>query len=137
MNRAAPSKTLPHSVQTVNLKDYGTFSEYYNDVSNKSPPTFFCFTGTKKKGVNRWCRDFAEAEPVVKNVLNGIHKHVVFVFVDVGDREYWKNPQCPFRTDTRTKLMVIPTIIKWNGVQRLEGSQCNKAQLIEMMFEDE
>lgn len=49
----------------------------------------------------------------------------------------WKDKACPFRTDSRTKLMVIPTIIKWKGVQRLEGSQCTKRELLQMLLEDD
>ncbi|XP_026329773.1 thioredoxin domain-containing protein 17-like isoform X3 [Hyposmocoma kahamanoa] len=121
----------------IELATYEEFNDYVEKLPPQTSNCYFYFAGKKKENGRSWCIYCQLAEPVVKNVLNGIHKHVVFVFVDVGDREYWKNPQCPFRTDTRTKLMVIPTIIKWNGVQRLEGSQCNKAQLIEMMFEDE
>lgn len=49
----------------------------------------------------------------------------------------WKDRACPFRTDSRTKLMVIPTLIKWKGVQRLEGSQCGQQDLLQMLFEED
>lgn len=68
---------------------------------------------------------------------DGIFVIIFLCFHQILYCSSWKNPQCPFRTDKRTKLMVIPTILKWNGVQRLEGSQCTKPQLLEMMFEDE
>lgn len=49
----------------------------------------------------------------------------------------WKDPKCPFRTDPSTKLMVLPTIIRWQQPQRLEGDQCEKKELVQMLFEDD
>lgn len=43
----------------------------------------------------------------------------------------------PFRQDTRLKLMVIPTLIRWKTVVRLEGEQCEKPDLLEMLFNEE
>lgn len=45
--------------------------------------------------------------------------------------------KCPFRTDSRLKLMVIPTLIRWKSPQRLEGEHCEKPELVEMLFTDE
>lgn len=44
--------------------------------------------------------------------------------------------KCPFRTDSRTKLMVIPTLIRWKSPQKLEGEQCEKKELVEMLLTD-
>lgn len=44
---------------------------------------------------------------------------------------------CPFRKDPRTKLMVVPTLIKWGTYARLEGEQVAKAELVEMVFNDD
>lgn len=48
----------------------------------------------------------------------------------------WKDSNCPFRKDPRTKLMVIPTLIRWKGPQKLEGEKCAKEELVEMMFQE-
>lgn len=49
----------------------------------------------------------------------------------------WKDPNCSFRKDPKTKLMVIPTLVRWNGPQKLEGEQCEKAELVSMLFQEE
>lgn len=33
--------------------------------------------------------------------------------------------------------MVLPTVLRWNGPQRLEGEQCEKIELLELLFTDE
>lgn len=49
----------------------------------------------------------------------------------------WKDLNCPFRKDPRTRLMVIPTLIKWQHPQKLEGEQCENPDLVELLFTDE
>ncbi|CAH0406305.1 unnamed protein product [Chilo suppressalis] len=121
----------------LEIKGFEEFAKYTESIDPNGAPVFFFFSGSKLPDGNSWCPDCVEAEPVVKAYLNELQKEVIFAYVDVGDREYWKDRACPFRTDNRTKLMVIPTLIKWKGVQRLEGSQCNKRDLLQMMFEEE
>ncbi|XP_044755169.1 uncharacterized protein LOC123314116 [Coccinella septempunctata] len=71
-------------------------------------------------------------EPVVREQLKHADPESVFIYVEVGDRPTWKNPQCPFRKDSRTKLMQIPTLVRWGGPQKLAGEQCEKPELFEM-----
>lgn len=33
--------------------------------------------------------------------------------------------------------MVIPTLIKWGGPEKLEGAQCEKPELLDMLLTDE
>ncbi|KAJ0180733.1 hypothetical protein K1T71_004137 [Dendrolimus kikuchii] len=124
-------------VSYVQIKGFEEFAQYTESIDPNGPPVLFYFSGSKLPGGNSWCPDCVEAEPVVQAYLTELNREIIFAYVDVGDRDYWKDKQCPFRTDKRTKLMVIPTIIKWKGVQRLEGSQCNKRELLQMLFEDD
>ncbi|XP_030024220.2 thioredoxin domain-containing protein 17 [Manduca sexta] len=122
---------------TVALKGFEEFCKYVDSIDPKGPPALIYFSGSKLPDGNSWCPDCVEAEPIVKAFIGELQKDIIFVYVDVGDRDYWKDKACPFRTDARCKLMVIPTIIKWKGVQRLEGSQCTKRELLQMLFEDD
>ncbi|XP_035436079.1 thioredoxin domain-containing protein 17 isoform X2 [Spodoptera frugiperda] len=124
-------------VTTLELHGYDEFQKYVANIDPNSRSVVVYFTGEKLPSGLSWCIDCVEAEPVVKAYLNELKKEITFVFVDVGNPETWRNKACPFRTDSRTRLMVIPTIIVWNGVQRLEGSQCAKRELLNMLFEDE
>ncbi|KAI5641760.1 hypothetical protein NE865_06064 [Phthorimaea operculella] len=124
-------------VSYVELKDFNEFDKYYNAIDPKGPPVYFYFTGKKDDSGKSWCPDCVVAEPKVKEHINNLNKPMLFVYVDVGDVAYWRDKNCPFRTDSRLKLMQIPTIIKYKGVQRLEGTQCSKPDLLQMMFEEE
>lgn len=44
---------------------------------------------------------------------------------------------CPFRKDSNTRLMVLPTLLKWKTPQRLEGDQCEKIDLLELLFTED
>ncbi|CAK1545136.1 unnamed protein product [Leptosia nina] len=124
-------------VTILKIKGFEEFVSFTDSIDPNGPIVLFYFTGSKMENGKSWCPDCEEAEPIVKTFLTELKKNVTFVFVDVGEREYWKEKTCPFRTDSRTRLMVIPTIIKWKGVQRLEGSQCNNRDLLQMLFEDD
>ncbi|CAB3221469.1 unnamed protein product [Arctia plantaginis] len=124
-------------VTVVHLKGMDEFNNYVENMGHGNATLLFCFTGEKLSSGPSWCSDCNEAEPVIEAFLTEVKRKIIFAFVDVGDRDTWKDKNCPFRTDKRTKLMVIPTIIRWNGVQRLEGSQCGKRELLQMLIEDE
>lgn len=49
----------------------------------------------------------------------------------------WKDNKCPFRTNSKTKLRVLPTLAKWNTQKRLEGDQLLDNDLIEMLINEE
>lgn len=61
MSRATLSMTSPDFVQIIDLKDYDSFSKYYDDINEESPTTFFWFIGTRVNGVS-WCQDSAEGK---------------------------------------------------------------------------
>ncbi|XP_045445356.1 thioredoxin domain-containing protein 17-like [Melitaea cinxia] len=124
-------------VTQINIKGFEDFVKYTDTIDRNGPPVVFYFSGSKLPDGNSWCPDCVEAEPIVKAYLSELNKNIIFVYVDVGEREYWKDRACPFRTDSRSKLMVIPTLIKWGSVQRLEGSQCGQRDLLQMLFEDD
>ena len=48
----------------------------------------------------------------------------------------WKDTNCIFRTDNQVKLTCVPTLLKWGTNQRLLDNQCNKLDMVLMMFED-
>lgn len=95
------------------------------------------FTGAKKADGISWCPDCVVAEPIVMAALERIEQPTHFVYVDVGDRAFWKNTTNPFRTDKRTHLSVIPTLLRWRQPQRLEGEQLLKSELLDMFFNDD
>ncbi|CAI4228897.1 unnamed protein product [Auanema sp. JU1783] len=83
--------------------------------------TFVYFTGSHVDGKS-WCPDCVASDPVVSRVLE--EKAVqdldaVFVSCHVGLRDYWKDPRCPFRTESDLKLNCIPSLIEYNTNARI------------------
>ncbi|XP_044755789.1 thioredoxin domain-containing protein 17-like [Coccinella septempunctata] len=118
------------------VKGYENFVEFMSALDSSGKPIYVYFSGDKANGES-WCPDCIKAEPVVREQLKHADPESVFIYVEVGDRPTWKNPQCPFRKDSRTKLMQIPTLVRWGGPQKLAGEQCEKPELVEMLFTDE
>ena len=76
-----------------------------------------------------------DAEPVVNGCLSGASDESHYLYVGVGDRSFWKDQNCVFRTAKETQLKRVPTLIKWGTQQRLEERQCADKNLVSMMFE--
>ena len=88
-----------------------------------------------------WCPDCVTALPIVEATLSSkateLNEPVNYLYVGVGDRAFWKDPNCIFRTNALTKLKCVPTLFKWDAPgNRLEEEKCAKEDFITMLFED-
>ncbi|CAG9864038.1 unnamed protein product [Phyllotreta striolata] len=122
------------------VEGYENFVEFFKNFDAKGTKIHVYFSGSKLPNGTSWCDDCRRAWPVIKEELEKFDKtnpDTHFVYVEVGDRPFWKDPKCPFRTDPSTKLMVLPTLIRWHQPQRLNGDQCEKNELVQMLFEDD
>ncbi|XP_060529235.1 thioredoxin domain-containing protein 17-like [Cylas formicarius] len=120
------------------LQGYEEFSKFFSgEFDSNDQIVFVYFTGSKLPSGESWCPDCVKAWPVVEKELEKFPENCHFIVVEVGDRPTWKDPNCPFRKDPRTKLMVIPTLKRWNTHQKLEGDQCEKSDLLELIFGSE
>lgn len=65
-------------VEIVELEDYNTFSEYYDNIGDESPSTFFWFIGTRVNGVS-WCQDSVDGNffPMFVNVQSHLCLEIV------------------------------------------------------------
>lgn len=97
------------------------------------------FTGSNVPGTNTsWCQDCITAKPIIEEAMAKFaDPHIHIVYVQVGDKDYWKSLNCGFKKDTRIKLTVIPTLVKWNTQKKLVGKQCEKIELLELMFTED
>lgn len=123
-------------VETIAVEGFDAFAEKLETYKASGKPIFVLFSGSKDANGKSWCPDCVVAEPVVKKSLTKATEDAVFLYVGVGGRDFWKDPKCIFRTDPRTKLKSVPTLMKVGGPQRLEEEQCAKADMVEMLFED-
>ncbi|GJQ83376.1 hypothetical protein Trydic_g18158 [Trypoxylus dichotomus] len=119
------------------IKGYEAFCKYIDGIKEKKENIYIFFSGSKEADGKSWCPDCVRAKPIIEKALIQADSDSVYVYVEVGDRTFWKDPNCPFRTDKRTKLLVLPTLVRWGQPQRLEGDQCEKEDLVEMLFTDE
>jgi hypothetical protein len=55
------------------------------------------------------------AEPVILKKLEALPDDVALLRAYVGDRPTWRNPQHPWRVDSRFKLNGVPTLISWEN----------------------
>ncbi|XP_076627724.1 thioredoxin domain-containing protein 17 [Colletes latitarsis] len=122
---------LRHRVQ-----GYENFFKFVENLK-VNEPVYVLYSGTKLPNGKSWCSDCVEAEPFIEEGFKAAPESVHLVEVEVGDRPYWKDLTCPFRTNSTTKLKVLPTLARWGTQKRLEGGQCLKVDLIEMLLTDE
>lgn len=118
------------------IQGYEDFQNFFKDLKI-TEPVYVLYTGTKLENGQSWCPDCVEAEPYIEKGFELGQEPCHLVTVEVGDRPFWKDPNCVFRTNTTTKLKVLPTLAKWGTQKRLEGDQCQKVDLIEMLLTDE
>lgn len=125
--------------QLHKVTGYDNFIEFINNLKPANNELVNVYFSGSKDAVSgeSWCPDCVLVQPAVDKAVQSITEPCHFVYVDVGDRAFWKNMTNPFRTDKNTHLMVIPTLIRWKGPQRLEGEQCGNPELLDMFFNDE
>ncbi|XP_029053234.1 thioredoxin domain-containing protein 17-like [Osmia bicornis bicornis] len=118
------------------VKGYENFFEFMKKFQ-ADQSVYVIYTGTKLPNGDSWCSDCVEAKPFIERGFKKAPENVHLVEVEVGDRPYWKNLNCPFRTNPTTKLRVLPTVAKWGTQKRLEGDQCMDLDLIDMLLNDD
>nr|CAI5868100.1 unnamed protein product [Callosobruchus analis] len=116
------------------IEGYDKFSEFMKNFDSKGKLVHVLFSGSKDDTGESWCDDCQRAWPVIQKELEKADPESYFIYVQVGDRPTWKDPNCPFRKDPRTKLLVLPTLIRWNCPQKLEGEKCEKEDLVSMLL---
>ncbi|XP_058467905.1 thioredoxin domain-containing protein 17-like [Malaya genurostris] len=124
-------------VKVHHVTGYDQFIRFIEKYKNEKNTVNILFSGSKLENGLSWCSDCVEASPFIETALKHAPATAHFIYVDVGDRQAWKDMQNPFRKNVDTHLSVIPTLIRWRHPQRLEGEQCTKPDLLEMFFSDE
>ncbi|KAG7208873.1 hypothetical protein KM043_015057 [Ampulex compressa] len=118
------------------VQGYENFFKFMDNLK-VNDPIYVLYSGTKLPNGKSWCPDCVEAEPFIEDGFKSAPNPSHLVVVEVGDRPFWKDQNCPFRTNSTTRLRVLPTLARWGTQKRLEGDQCLKVDLIEMLLTDE
>ncbi|XP_066119047.1 thioredoxin domain-containing protein 17 isoform X2 [Saccopteryx bilineata] len=112
------------------------FEDFSRAVEQHKGKTIFAyFTGSKDAEGKSWCPDCVQAEPVVREGLKHICEGSVFIYCQVGEKPYWKDPNNDFRKNL--KITAVPTLLKYGTPQKLVESECLQANLVEMLFSED
>ncbi|KAL1300259.1 hypothetical protein HN51_044943 [Arachis hypogaea] len=130
-----PLKVLEATVSSFD----GVFEKFRSETSNNKA-NLILFLADKDPATSlSWCPDCVRAEPVIYKRLEASPDNIGILKAYVGDRPTWRNPQHPWRVDSRFKLTGVPTLIRWeNDVVkgRLEDHEAHLENKIEALLSD-
>ncbi|XP_075710369.1 thioredoxin domain-containing protein 17 isoform X2 [Rhinoderma darwinii] len=75
------------------------------------------------------------AEPVVRRTLAHLPEGSIFIYCQVGERDYWKDPNNEFKRIL--KLTGVPSLLKVGTPQKLTEDECLRSDLIQMLFSED
>ncbi|XP_061683179.1 thioredoxin domain-containing protein 17 [Syngnathoides biaculeatus] len=119
--------------EQVDVRGYGEFRKAVEERKGKDIFAYFC--GDKDEQGKSWCPDCDRAEPILKGAMGVLPQGSVFIYCQVGERNYWKDPSNEFRTTL--KLTGVPTLLRWGTPQKLVEEECFKEDLLRMMFTED
>ncbi|KAE8622713.1 hypothetical protein XENTR_v10005344 [Xenopus tropicalis] len=117
----------------VKVQGYEEFCEALK--KHKGKQVFAYFSGNKNEQGVSWCPDCVKAEPVVRGELKNLPEGSVFIYCQVGERPYWKDPKNEFKENL--KLTGVPTLLKCGTPQKLVEEECLNTDLVNMMFTED
>jgi len=119
------------------------FEEFQKQIGtlekdSSKQPLYLLFTGSNGHDGKSWCPDCVDFEIVWEDFKKtSPPDDGCFIRVKVGPRDYWKDKNCPFRTEKSLRLTSVPTLVKWGTPKRLSDDQIVKPDCIAMLLEDD
>ena len=124
-------------VQEYTVQGFENFMSKVSELEKQGKEVYCLFSGTKDANGKSWCPDCVTAEPVVRGCLKNMPEAAVFLYCQVGERDYWKNKSNEFRVHPKLKLTRVPTLMRWGAPnEKLVEENLFKPDMINMMFED-
>ncbi|XP_054857913.1 thioredoxin domain-containing protein 17 [Eublepharis macularius] len=122
--------------EEVSVRGYAEFELAAREQQRRGRRVFAYFSGDKDPASGTsWCPDCVKAEPIVRAELLNMPEASVFIYCQVGDRTYWKDPSNEFRKNL--KLTGVPTLLKYGTPQKLVEEECFKSELVRMLFTED
>ncbi|XP_018520935.1 thioredoxin domain-containing protein 17-like [Lates calcarifer] len=106
--------------EEVNVRGYAEFCQAVSERKGKD--IFAYFSGDKDAQGKSWCPDCVKAEPVVRGEMTHLPEGSVFIYCQVGERAYWKDPNNDFKKTL--KLSGVPTLLRYGTVTRTTIGIC-------------
>ncbi|KAG0348863.1 hypothetical protein BG004_003907 [Podila humilis] len=116
-----------------------TSDKFLSDIQNvvaTNPPTkkiyAYFFGHHAEDTCKSWCPDCVRSDPIVLKRFAEADDDTILVSVDVGDRATWKDPAHHLRHNKDTRLVGIPTLLRWNNTEhRIEDESIEKAEVLD------
>ncbi|XP_033027358.1 thioredoxin domain-containing protein 17 [Lacerta agilis] len=120
--------------EEVAVSGYEEFSTAVQERRDRQIFAYFSGTKDPQSGTS-WCPDCVTAEPIVRGELKYLPEGSVFIYCQVGERAYWKDPDNEFRKNLH--LTGVPTLLKYGTPQKLVEQECFKPDLVRMLFTED
>ncbi|XP_017018007.1 thioredoxin domain-containing protein 17 [Drosophila kikkawai] len=124
---------MPEYVPVKGFKEMENLLKVHD---KKTEPIYIYFYGEKDNQGRSWCIDCVEAEETIMTAFrNNAPADCLILVVDVGNRAFWMDKENSFRSPPFS-VEGIPALLHWKGVERLDGDQLRKPNLLELFFEE-
>nr|XP_020657292.1 thioredoxin domain-containing protein 17 [Pogona vitticeps] len=122
--------------EEVSVRGYAELDRVVREKRKAGCAIFVYFSGDKDPATGiSWCPDCVKAEPIGRAELQNLPDGAVFIYCQVGDRAYWKDPDNEFRKNL--KLTGVPTLLKYGTPQKLVEEECFNPELVRMLFQED
>ncbi|KAH9774598.1 Thioredoxin-like protein Clot [Citrus sinensis] len=107
---------MPLKLSDATVSSFDNVFDKFKSEAPKNKANFILFLADKDPSTSlSWCPDCVRAEPVIYKTLEASPDDIALLQAYVGDRPTWRNPQHPFRVDSRFKLTGVPTLFRWEN----------------------
>nr|ADR70873.1 thioredoxin-like family protein [Hevea brasiliensis] len=106
-----PLKLLDATVSSFD----GVFQKFISEAPQNKANLILLLADKDPSTNLSWCPACVRAEPVIYKKLEASSDDITLLRADVGDRPTWRNPQHPWRLDSRFKLTGVPTLVSWEN----------------------
>ncbi|KAK9282977.1 hypothetical protein L1049_011202 [Liquidambar formosana] len=120
---------MPLKMVDATVSSFDQVFEKFRSEAPNNKANLILFLADKDPATSlSWCPDCVRAEPVIYKKLEASSDDVALLRAYVGDRPTWRNPQHPWRIDSRFKLKGVPTLVRWENEAvkgRLEDNEAH------------
>ncbi|GMH27273.1 hypothetical protein Nepgr_029116 [Nepenthes gracilis] len=129
---------MPAKIMDATVSSFDQVFENFRNEAVNYKANLILFLADKDPTTSlSWCPDCVRAEPIIYKKLEALSDDVVLLRAYVGDRPTWRNPQHPWRIDSRFQLKGVPTLVCWEKESvssRLEDHEAHLEDKIDSLI---
>ncbi|XP_022152566.1 thioredoxin-like protein Clot [Momordica charantia] len=113
---------MPLKLLDANPSNFNAVFDKFRSELPNNKANFILFLADNDPSTSlSWCPDCVRAEPGIYRKLEAASEDIALLRAYVGDRPTWRNPQHPWRVDSRFKLAGVPTLVRWDENDKISG----------------